>query len=192
MKNKFAWVVSRVFDPIIEIPLLLSTAVWIALTNGLRFRFLIMMIVVDALLPATYMFYGLKKGFISDWDMTRRKERGGLYFFTLICHLFGVVAAYAIGKYFLFQILLVFWSLAVVFAIVTLFWKISVHAGVNAALLAFFNHFYGWDKYWWLTLVLVLVIYSRVIIKKHTWAQVLVGSAVALIWVSLGLTWLSV
>lgn len=189
--NRWAWIISRVFDPIIEIPIILSASVWIALTNGLRFRFLIMMIVVDAVLPALYMLYGLRKGFISDWDMTKRKERFGLYFFTIICHLFTAVAALAVDKFFLFEILMIFWGLAVVFAVVTLFWKISVHAGVNAALLAFFNHYYGWDKYWWLVIVLVVVIYSRVVIKKHTWAQVLVGSVVALVWVSGGLSFLN-
>lgn len=151
--------------------------------------FLVMLLVVDAVLPALYMVYGLMKGKIKDWDITKREERMGLYFFTIFAHLFGVVAAYAVGKTDLFEILLVFWTMAVVFAVVTLFWKISVHAGTNAAVVAFFNHYYGWDRFWWLVLVLIVVLWSRVEIKKHTWAQVLVGATLALVWVSLGLQW---
>lgn len=189
MKRRLAWAVSRVFDPVVEIPILLAGSVYYALSNGLRWRFLVMLLVVDALLPALYMVYGLMKGKIKDWDITKREERMGLYFFTIFAHLFGVVAAYAVGKTDLFEILLVFWTMAVVFAVVTLFWKISVHAGTNAAVVAFFNHYYGWDRFWWLVLVLIVVLWSRVEIKKHTWAQVLVGATLALVWVSLGLQW---
>src|SRR5687767_13119777 len=134
MQKRFAWIISRVFDPVIEIPLLLSATVWYALANGMRWRFLLLLLFIDAVLPALYMLIGLWKGYISDWDMTKRKERYGLYFFTVLTHLFGVVLAYFLGKEDLFKILLVFWMLGLIFGIVTLFWKISVHAGTNAAL----------------------------------------------------------
>lgn len=179
--------VSRVFDPVIEIPVMLGASVWWALTNGLRWRFLVFLLLVDALLPALYMFYGLKKGFISDWDITNKKERRGLYIFTSLVHLVGVVYAFFLGKTELGMVLLVFWSLAVVFAVVTYFWKISVHAGVNGVALAFFNHFWGWENYWWLSLVLLLVLWSRVEIKKHTLMQVSVGAGLAVVWVEMGL-----
>lgn len=182
-----AGVVGRVFDPVVEIPVLLGGAVWWALTNGARWRFLALLLVVDALLPAVYMVWGLKTGRISNWDIRKKEERRELYFLTVFAHLFGVVLAFLIGKYVLFKILLVFWSLAVVFAIVTYFWKISVHAGTNAALVAFCNHFYGWDRYWWLVGVLLLVLWARVEGKNHDWGQVLVGAGMALAWVSLGL-----
>lgn len=188
--DRWAWVVSRVFDPVLLIPLLLAATVFLALANGLRWRFLTGLLFVDAFLPAGYFIWGLSTKRFSDWDLTKRGERNSLYFFAVACHLFGVILAYFLGKIFLFKILLVFWTLAVVFAVVTAFWKISTHAGVGAALVAFFNHYYGWDRYWWLVLVLLLVLYARVVIKKHTWAQVLAGSAVALAWVTLGLRWL--
>lgn len=188
--KKFAWIVSRVFDPIVEIPMMLSVAVWWALTNGLRWRFLVFLLVTDALMPAFYLLYGLKKGFISDLDITKREERLGLYVFTTLIHLVGVVYAFSLSKTELGNILLVFWSLAVVFALITYYWKISVHAGVNGAALAFFNHFWGWENYWWLVVVLLLVLWSRVEIKKHSWLQVTVGSGLAIAWVELGLRFL--
>ena len=125
--KRLAWIISRVFDPVIEIPVMLSTAVWWALTNGLRWRFLVFLLVIDALLPALYMLWGLKKGFISDWDITKKEERNGLYVMTTLTHLVGVVYAFFLGKTELGFVLLIFWSLAVVFAMVTRFWKISVH-----------------------------------------------------------------
>ena len=185
--KKLAWIISRVFDPVIEIPIMLSAAVWWALTNGLRWRFLVFLLIVDALLPALYMLWGLFKGFISDWDITKKEERRGLYIFTTLAHLVGVIYAFFLDKGELGYILLVFWSMAVVFAVITYFWKISVHAGVNGAALAFFNHFWGWENYWWLALILLMVLWSRVEIKKHTLMQVAVGSGLAIAWVELGL-----
>jgi hypothetical protein len=178
-----AWVISRVFDPVIEIPLLLASVAFFALTNGLRFRFLIFLMFTDAVLPAAFMLWGLATKRISDWDMTKRQERAGLYFFTIFCHLFGVVFAFMLGKVLLAKILFIFWSLAVVFALITYVWKISIHAGVNAAMLAFFNHYFGWRNYWWLALILVAVLWARVEIKKHTWAQVSAGALLAVGWV---------
>lgn len=185
LSRKWAWVVSRVFDPVIEIPLLIASVIFMALANGLRFRFLIFLMFTNAVLPALYMLWGLATKRISDWDMTRREERAGLYFFTIFCHLFGVVFAFLLGKVLLAKILFIFWSLAVVFALITVVWKISIHAGVNAAALAFFNHYFGWQNYWWLALVLVAVLWARVEIKKHTWAQVTAGAVLAVSWVEM-------
>ncbi len=188
--KKLAYVISRVFDPVFLIPLMLTAAVYYALTNGLRFRFLMFLLFTDALLPAAYFVWGIVTKRISDWDMTKREERYGLYIFVAITHAVGVVYAYLLGKTEMAAILFVFWSLAVVFALITNYWKISVHAGVNGLMVAFFNHFWGWDKYWWLVLLLLLVLWARVEIKKHTWAQVVAGSVLAIAWTQVGLSWL--
>lgn len=185
--NRMAWIVSRVFDPVIEIPVLLSAAVFYAIQNGWRFRFLIFLLLIDALAPAAFMIWGLVTKRFSDWDMTKREERRSIYLFTVMVHLFGVVFAFWLGKVELSEILFVFWILALVFAIVTFFWKISIHAGVNGAALAFFNHFWGWQNYWWLAVVLLLVLWARVEIHKHTWEQVLIGAVSAIVIVEFGL-----
>ena len=44
--NSLAWIISRVFDPVIEIPLLLAAVAIYALTNGLRIRFLMFLLIV--------------------------------------------------------------------------------------------------------------------------------------------------
>ena len=185
--EKLAWIVSRVFDPVFEIPVLLGAAVYYALTNGMRFRFLIFLMVVNVFLPAVYMLRGLRNGSIADWDMTRREERRGVYLFTVFMHLISVVFAFSIGKVVMGKILVIFWTLGLVFALVTRFWKISVHGGVNGVALAFFNHFWGWKDYWWLSIVVLVVLWSRVMIKKHTWSQVSIGTVLAVVWVEVGL-----
>ena len=187
MGKRLAWIISRIFDPVVEIPLLLSVSAWWALTNGLRWRFIVFLMVVDGLLPAIYMLWGLARGSISDWDITKKEQRRNLYGFTVVMHAISMVYAFMIGKEGLGGILLLFWSLAVFFALITWYWKISIHAGVNGLMVAFFNHYWGWENYWWLLVVLLLVLWSRVEIKKHHWSQVLGGSILAIVWVELGL-----
>ena len=187
----WAWVVSRVFDPIVEIPLILVLVAWVALSNGLRWRFIVFLLVFEAILPAGFFVFGLLTKKIKDWDITRRQDRMGLYFFTIFTHLFGVIYAYFLGKHELSEVLLILWGLAVIFAVVTYFWKISVHAGVNGALVAVVNHYYGWGRFWWLVVVLLLVLWARVVMKKHTVAQVSMGAIMALAWVSFGLSVIS-
>ncbi len=185
--SSLAWFVSRIFDPVIEIPLLLSASVLYALRNGMRYRYLVFLLLIDALAPAAFLVWGLVCKKFSDWDMTRREERWSIYVFTVIMHLFGVVYAFMLGKEELSEILFVFWLVALVFAITTMFWKISVHAGVNGAAVAFFNHFWGWQNYWWLLIVLLIVLWARVKIHKHSWGQVLIGGSAALVMVEFGL-----
>lgn len=185
--NTWAWVVSRIFDPILEIPALLILVAWMALTNGLRWRFLVFLLIFDALMPAAYFAFGLLTKKIKDWDISRKEDRRGLYAFTALVHFFGVVYAYFLGKEELAEVLFILWSLAVVFAVVTYYWKISAHAGVNAVMVALVNHYFGWSKFWWLAIVLLVVIWARVVIKKHSWAQVIVGASLALVWVETGL-----
>lgn len=185
--NRLAWLISRVFDPVIEIPLLISVATLYAVRNGWRFRYLIFLLIIDALAPAAFLIWGLVKKKFSDWDMSKRKERSSIYIFTVMMHFFGVVYAFMLGKEELSEVLFVFWLVALAFAIVTLFWKISIHAGVNGAAVAFFNHFWGWQNYWWLVIVLLLVLWARVEIRKHTWAQVLIGAGSAIVILEFGL-----
>ena len=182
-----AWFVSRVFDPVIEIPLLLSAAVLFAIRNGMRYRYLVFLLLIDALAPAAYFLWGLLTKKISDWDMTDKKQRRGIYVFTVVVHLFGVVYAFMLGKEELAEILFVFWLVALLFALVTLFWKVSVHAGVNGAAVAFFNHFWSWNNFWWLVPILLIVLWARVKVHKHTWGQVLIGASSALLVVEFGL-----
>lgn len=173
-----AGLISRVFDPVIEIPIALSLAVFWAIDNGFRWRFLVLLLLIDALLPFMFFVHQLKKGEVSNWDIRDRRERIPLYFFTMIVHLIGVLAAFVLGKYALFQTLLIFYSVAIVFMIVTFFWKISIHAGINALLVTFVNYMLDW-KYWWLYLLVLLVGWARVRDGHHRWSQVLAGALLA-------------
>lgn len=173
-----AGVISRIFDPVVEIPLALIIAVWWAVENGFRWRFLVLLLMIDVLLPFMYFMHMLRKGEVKNWDIRDRKERIPLYLFTLIVHFIGLVLAWVLGKQSLLIVLVVFYLVAIAFLLITLFWKISIHAGVNSLLITFVNMITGW-RYWWLYVVLILVGWARVRDGHHRWSQVIAGALVA-------------
>lgn len=183
LKKILAERVSRILDPVWEIPLALLLAIAFAADAGLRWRFLGVILFIDAIIPMIFFLTMLYHRQITDWDMQKRGERLPIYVFTLICHMGGLGIAHAAGKDELVAILLVYYLIGIVFVLVTRWWKISIHAGVNAVLITSLNVFYGW-QYWWLYLILPLVMWARVYQKHHTWAQVVAGAVLGV-----GMTW---
>lgn len=170
-----ATIVSRLTDPVFLIPAMLAAAVAWSIFNGLRWRFILILLLIDGLIPALYFVHLLTTGEISDWDTTKRQQRLKLYGFTLAVHAVGVVFAAVLGKIILAKILLAFWTLALAYALVTLVWKISLHTGVFASGVTFAALLWG-ENWLWPAALLPLIAWSRLKLKKHTPAQVVVGA----------------
>lgn len=186
MRKIFAEVVSRVLDPVWEIPIAIMLAIAFAVREGLRWRFLGLILFIDAVVPMIFFLTMLYHKQISNWDIQKRSERIPLYLFTMICHLGGMWLAHELGRVELVGVLAVFYGVAIVFFLITLKWKISLHAGVNAVLITTINMFYGW-QYVWLYGLLYLVMWARVYQQHHTWAQVWVGAGLGAGMVGVGL-----
>jgi len=185
-KDILAEVVSRVLDPVWEIPVAIVLAVTFAMQEGLRWRFMGLLLFIDGVVPMIFFLTMLLNKQIKDWDIQKRAQRIPLYLFTLVCHLGGIWLAHELGKSELVSILLVYYATAIVFGVITTFWKISLHAGVNAVLITTINMFYGWH-YYWLYGLLYLVMWARVYQKHHTWAQVVVGAGMGTLMIIIGL-----
>jgi membrane-associated phospholipid phosphatase len=189
--KKLRWtlanVLSRLLDPTWEIPAALVVAVAFAVREGLRWRFMGLLLFIDAIVPMIFFLTMLHHKQISDWDIQKRTQRIPLYLFTLACHLGGLWLAHELGKTSLVSVLLVYYVVAIIFFGITWFWKISLHAGVNAVLVTTLNIFTNW-KYWWLYGLVVAVCWARVYQKHHTWTQVVVGAILGGIIVGVGLS----
>lgn len=171
-------IISRLLEPIVEIPVLLVAATMTAYLNGYRWRFLAMLLFLDAVLPGLYFLYLVFVKKTADFDMTDRRVRMPLYKLVTATHLAGVLVAFLIDREPLAQILLSFWLIALIFMFVTKHWKISVHAGVNSVLATFGIWILGWERVWWLVFLPLVVSWARVMYKRHTIGQVIVGMLV--------------
>lgn len=173
-----ALLISRIFDPVWLIPVMLAIAVGWSVMNGLRWRFLVLLIAIDGFIPFLYFVHLLRTKEISDWDTTKRTERFRLYGFTVAVHAIGVLFALLLGKVVLAKILFSFLVLALTFLEVTFRWKISLHTGVSSAAVVFLMFVFGFG--WiWLFFVVFLIGWARVAMKKHTRSQAIAGALLA-------------
>ena len=181
-----AQILSRALDPVWEVPLALLLAIGFAVHEGLRWRFVGLLMFIDFVVPFIFFLMMIKHRQIRNWDMDIKAQRLPILFFSLLCSLGGLWLAYEMGKVELLSILMTYYLIAVAFFVITFFWKISLHAGVNAVLITSLNMFYGW-KYSWLYILLLGVMWARVYQKHHTWVQVVAGAVLGTGMVMLGL-----
>lgn len=190
--QKLAWIISRVLDPTLIIPLVLISLVWVALVNGERIRFLLFLLSVDAILPGFVLFYFMKHNVISSgWDVKKREERIPLFFFIVLAHGISVLASYWLNIFPLSWYLFTFWILTVVYALITLYWKISVHVGVLSGVITYFVVELG-SQFVWLYAFVFLMIWARVYGDYHKLSQAIAGGIVPAIVVPLMLWMLGV
>ena len=185
--KRIAWIISRIFEPLWEIPLIIGMAVWYASEPMMHIKLLLILLFTDVVAPGIFLAYLLIGKKVADWDFTNRLERKKAYIFTVIFHLLGVGSMFYLGEVLLGQILLILWIITFTFMLINQYWKISVHAGVNALLMVFLNSLFGWKIFGWMSALLILVLWSRVKIKKHTVTQVMIGAALAMAMAQLGL-----
>ena len=115
IKDIFAEVVSRVLDPVWEIPLSLLIAIGFAVQEGLRWRFLGLLLFIDVVVPMIFFFTMLYHRQIKDWDIQSRVQRIPLYLFTMVCHLGGLWLAHEVGKSELAVILAIFYVIGIIY-----------------------------------------------------------------------------
>ncbi len=185
--KRIAWIISRIFEPIWEVPLIVGMAVWYSTPPELHIKLLIILLFTDVIIPGFFLAYLLLRKKVADWDFTNRQEREKAYIFTVIFHLIGAGVMFALNQLLLGKILLLLWVITFVFMLINRSWKISVHAGVNALLMVFLNSLFGWKMFGWMSVMLILVLWSRVKIRKHTVTQVMIGAALAMAIAELGL-----
>lgn len=175
-KKKLAGLVSFVFDPLVEGPLLLILLFFTKSTASLWL--LPVILFSTALVPFFFMIYALRRGLISDWETTKRQERHSLNLVCLAVVFLTLFILCLAGDRFLTNLFLVLSVLMGLYTLITFFWKISGHMTANTAFVLVINLFFGWC-FWWLFALLPLVAWARLIRNKHDIWQILAGIGLA-------------
>lgn len=169
-------IISRIFDPVFEGPLIIWLAVKLSQQNQ-DFKNLGLSLLFFYLLPMIFFLFSWKKGWVSDWDTTKRRERYGVFTFAFLSIISGLVILLILGQTVLVNCYLKLLLPVIIFFITTFFWKISGHLLMNSIffLLIYFNL----DKSSIIiiaSILLLLVGWSRIKLKKHTLPQVIAGA----------------
>lgn len=162
MKKNIATVISRIFDPFIML-----AVTFVALLS--RTHVFVPAFVSMVIVPFALYFVAWKTKFVSNWDMSDRRERPKILWPLVVIEVICILV---------FQLSSIIPILVAIigFAIITHFWKISGHAMGAALATGIIIVTYGWA--WWPVLLIVpLVGWARVVRGDHTIAQVIAGAA---------------
>jgi len=128
-------------------------------------------------IPLAYILIGMKKGWVSDLELSRREERPRFILVSLSSDLLALGVLWAAGApHLVWALAAVYASLGVTMFTISNFWKISLHMVSVSGFATLLVFIFG-PGAWWLFLSLPLVAWARTQRKKHTPAQLLAGAA---------------
>lgn len=130
--------------------------------------------------PMIYILLGVRLGRLSDVDVSRRTERTGPFLFGVVSITVGLVALMTIhGPKNLETVLMSAAVSGIIMMVTTLWWKISIHASTMAGAATMLTALYG-AMMLPAFLLLLLVSWSRVVLGRHTVAQVVAGALLSI------------
>lgn len=176
---KFALFISHVFDPLWVIP---AVTLLKASTQGFLFSFALMILIFG--IPLILRFRYRKH----DWDVAKREDRPQVIAALLSLGCITIIFSKVFGNTEIMQLLFFYEIWLFGFFLISLFWKISGHAGGVTLATGLIILWFGLN--WWPILILVpLMGWARVVTKNHTVAQVITGTAYSFILLIAYETW---
>lgn len=185
---KVRMLIANFFSKIVMIGLVIFSAIIIGIQVNLSYIHLAILLLFTFLLPIStiILFWGIT----SDINVTKREERPKLFSVLFLYILISLLTSIYIGS----QPLIVIFSVVVItFAIgllITFFWKISFHMIWSCLSIFAVIYLLNTQFSYFLILVLPFMAWSRVVLKRHTYPQVLVGTLLPLLSILLVLTFL--
>jgi membrane-associated phospholipid phosphatase len=160
----------------ISVPMILLVAFYQARSIASALAYGVTTLFFLSIGPFAYILLGVRLGKLSDVDVSRRSERVGPFLFGLLSVCLGWFALMLMhGPARLITILLLTMVSGLVMMIITLWWKISLHASSLATAATMLTVLYGAIMLP-IFVLLALVSWSRVVLRRHTPAQVVAGS----------------
>lgn len=126
--------------------------------------------------PLLYIIIGVRLGKLSDIDVSRRSQRAGPFLFGIFSVMLGwLVLTFLNGPRNLQTVLIITVCSGFIMLILTFWWKISIHASSLGGAATMLTVLYGAVMLPAFVL-LVIVSWSRVALRRHTVSQVIAGS----------------
>lgn len=178
--NRLAFLISRVFDFYFWSPVLLFIEIFNTGLTNQQIRILLPTLLgLNVILPIFLFFLVLKKGKVSDIDVTKRQERHQLFGTLSIILIISSLVSFYLGNNLFFVLQLTALTAILTMFLVTLRFKISGHALMNSGAIFVINYLFDF-KLLWLFVIVPIVAFARIYLKKHTLAEVLAGAIVGL------------
>ena len=181
--TRFFELVSDVFHPITNAGLAFFLLTIFGGGNSIAikiFHFSIALL-FSMIIPFLYVYYLKKRGYLKTIDITERMQRLNPFAFSILSYFAGFFALLFFDASLHVQgLMFCYGSNTLLVMLVTKWWKVSVHTTGIAGPLVALTFEYG-PIVFPFYLLIIIVGWSRVYLKRHTVMQVLVGGAMGLL-----------
>ena len=131
--------------------------------------------------PLLYIIIGVRLGILSDIDVSRRSQRVGPFIFGIISATIGwIILSLTDAPRNLQTVMIITVFSGIIMMVITLWWKISMHASSLGGVATVLTVLYG-AVMLPLFVLLIFVSWSRVVLRRHTVSQVIAGSLAGIV-----------
>ena len=185
--EKWAKIISFVFDgSFISIPIFIVICLVIVEDKRAALNWAMLSLLFGMVLPFFYVSFLYRKNKILDMHMPDRNNRMKPMIFTLISYIAGFIVLYLLNAPFFLRTIFILSIISTsILTVITLYWKISLHASWITFIVITFNVLYG---PWMLLLIPLhpIIVWARVKGKRDTTPQVVMGAGISSIICFLG------
>jgi len=178
--EKWAKIISFVFDgSFMSIPIFIIICMIVVEDKMAALSWALLCILFGMIIPFLYIFFLYKKNKIYDIHIPEKSNRMKPLLFTLLSYVTGLIVLYLLeAPIFLKTIFILTIASALIYTVITYYWKISMHTSYITFVVITFNILLGP----WMLLLLPLIPivgWARVRAKRHTTPQVIMGAGVS-------------
>jgi len=174
-KNRWALIVSGVLSPL-SIAIAAVAVAGYAINNESALSWIALYIALSILPPTLYIMYLVRKGIVTDFHLNVREERTKPFILMTVNTALVFLVMLLLGAPKLILIVIATAVLQLFFMLlITLKWKISGHCTAVTGLVVLALALFG-ENLLPLTLLIPLVAWSRVRLKRHTLSQTVAGA----------------
>lgn len=185
MKQKIANLISNIFNPaILAIVMLLVAVLKSSMTQVETTSWILAIIVLNGVIPGLFYLFFTHHGWVFDDTLQNKKilrERTILFSIFLVLATLELLILVSTHPY---QPILTVFSggivTLIIIGLITYFWKISIHATMITFFVVMFILLYGW-RIWLILLLIPIIFWSRLMLKRHNFWQLLFGFILSLI-----------
>jgi membrane-associated phospholipid phosphatase len=177
LRTQIARYVSTILSPsVVSLPTVFLVALHDVSNALLAIGYAFLTLLFISVGPMAYIIVGVKLGKFTDIDVSKRSQRSGPFIFALISTFLGLAVLFLThGPKTLQTLMMLLIISGLLMMGITFWWKISIHASALAGTVTILAYLFGniiLPAY----LLVILVGSSRVVLRRHTAAQVLAGS----------------
>lgn len=187
--DRFAYIISAMFSPFVVVVIFPLVVLGSSLTHDSFFTFSILWITFAAVVPFLYVYWGVKTGRFSDMHIMIRQERVEPFLVANASALvLIVISLYSKAPVQLTALAVSLLANGLLFSLISLRWKISVHAAAYTGAVVTVAVLID-PTLWWLIIFLPIIVWARVRRHRHSVLQSLVAAAIVTVVTYLILVW---